>query len=52
MESNPKYKERKERKLEMYRQNGLKLIEVKDGHINNLEDYLMGQLVKFGYKPK
>ena len=52
MESNPKYKARKEKKLEMYRQNGLKLIEVKDEHINNLEDYLMGQLVRFGYKPK
>lgn len=52
MESNPKYKARKEKKLEMYRQNGLKLIEVKDEHINNLEDYLMGQLVKFGYKSK
>lgn len=52
MESNPKYKARKERKLGLYRQNGLRLIEVKDEHINNLEDYLMGQLVKFGYKAK
>lgn len=52
MESNPKYKARKERKLDLYRQNGLKLIEIKDEHINNLEDYLMGQLVRFGYKPK
>lgn len=52
MESNPKYKARKERKLELYRQNELRLIEVKDEHINNLEDYLIGQLVKFGYKAK
>lgn len=52
MESNPKYKARKEKKLDMYRQNGLKLIEVKDEHINNLEDYLMVQLVRNGYKPK
>lgn len=52
MESSPKYKARKEKKLDLYRQNGLKLIEVKNEHINNLEDYLMGQLVKFGYKPK
>lgn len=51
LESNPKYKARKEKKLDMYRQNGLKLIEIKDEHINNLEDYLIGQLVKFGYKP-
>lgn len=52
MESNPKYKARKEKKLELYRQNGLQLIEVKDEHIDNLEDYLIGQLVKFGYKAK
>lgn len=52
MESNPKYKERKAKKLDLYRLSGLKLIEVKDEHINNLEDYLLGQLVKHGYKPK
>lgn len=52
MESNPKYKARKEKKLEIYRQNGLRLLEVKDAHINNLEDYLISQLIKFGYKPK
>lgn len=52
MESNPKYKARKEKKLEIYRKNELRLVEVKDEHINNLEDYLMTQLVKFGYKPK
>lgn len=52
MESNPKYSQRKEKKLEIYRQNGLKLLEVKDAHINNLDDYLVSQLVKFGYKPK
>lgn len=52
MESNPKYKARKEKKLEIYRQNELRLIEVKDEHINNLEDYLISQLVKFGYKAK
>lgn len=52
MEGNPKYKARKEKKLELYRQNELRLIEVKDEHINNLEDYLIGQLLKFGYKAK
>lgn len=52
MESNPKYKSRKTKKLEIYRQNGLKLLEVKDEHINNLDDFLTAQLVKFGYKPK
>jgi len=52
MESDPKYKARKEKKLEIYRQNGLRLLEVKNEHINNLDDYLISQLVKFGYKPK
>lgn len=52
MESNPKYKARKTKKLELYRQSDFKLIEIKDEHINNLEDYLTGQLVKFGYKAK
>lgn len=52
MESNPKYKARKTKKLELYRQSDLKLIEIKDEHINNLEDYLTGQLVKLGYKAK
>lgn len=52
MESNPKYRARKEKKLELYRQNGLQLIEVKDEHVDNLEDYLIGQLVKFGYRAK
>lgn len=52
MESNPKYKARKTKKLELYGQNDLKLIEIKDEHINNLEDYLTGQLVKFGYKAR
>lgn len=52
LESNPKYKARKERKLEIYRQNELRLVEIKNEHIDNLEDYLMSQLVKFGYKAK
>jgi hypothetical protein len=52
LEGNPKYKARKEKKLEIYRQNELRLVEIKDEHINNLDDYLMSQLVKFGYKAK
>jgi len=52
MESNPKYKARKTKKLELYGQNDFKLIEIKDEHISNLEDYLTGQLVKFGYKAR
>lgn len=52
LESNPKYKARKEKKLEIYRQNELRLVEIKDDHINNLDDYLTSQLVRFGYKAK
>ncbi|CAG0946668.1 hypothetical protein ANRL1_03176 [Anaerolineae bacterium] len=52
LESNPKYRVRKEKKLEIYRQNELRLVEIKDKHIDNLDDYLMSQLVKFGYKAK
>ena len=52
LESNPKYKARKEKKLEIYRKNELRLIEIKDEHIANIDDYLMSQLVKFGYKAK
>ena len=52
LENDPKYKARKIKKLDTYRNNELRLIEIKDDHINNLDDYLMSQLVKFGYKAK
>lgn len=52
LEGDPRYKARKEKKLDIYRQNELRLIEIKDRDIDNLDDYLMGQLVKFGYKAK
>ncbi len=52
LENDPKYKVRKDKKLDIYRTNELSLVEIKDDHINNLDDYLMGQLVKFGYKAK
>lgn len=52
LENDPKYKARKEKKLEIYRKNELKLVEIKDEHISNLDDYLIGKLVKFGYTAK
>lgn len=52
LENDLKYKARKEKKLDIYRQNELRLVEIKDEHINNLDDYLMSKLVKFGYKAK
>lgn len=52
MENDPKYKARKEKKLNIYRQNELRLVEIKDEHINNLDDYLTITLVKFGYMAK
>lgn len=48
MEGNSKYRARKEVKLDIYRQNELRLIEVKDHHIENLDDYLTEALAKFG----
>lgn len=52
LEDDPKYEARKKKKLEVYRQNKLKLLEIKKQHIDNLDDYLTSQLVEFGYKPK
>ena len=52
LENDPKYRARKEKKLEIYRQNELRLVEIKDEHISNLDDYLISQLVKFGYTAK
>jgi len=50
MESDPKYVERKKRKLELYQKYELKLIELNDSDILNLDDYLPKKLLKFGIK--
>jgi hypothetical protein len=50
MESDPKYAERKKKKLELYKKYELKLIELNDSDILNLDDYLPKKLLKFGIK--
>ena len=47
LENDPKYLKRKERKLEIYKENNFNLIELKDVHLNNLDDHLPKMLRKF-----
>ena len=47
MENNPKYSERKRDKLKLYKDNNLRLIEIRDKHIDNLDDHLRQELKKF-----
>jgi hypothetical protein len=50
MESDPKYLERKKKKLEIYQKYDLKLIELNDSDISNLDDHLPKKLLKYGIK--
>jgi len=50
MESDPKYLERKKIKLEIYKKYDLKLIELDDNDIANLDDHLPKKLLKYGIK--
>ena len=50
LENDPKYAERKKRKIDIYRKYGLKLIELTDEDISNLDDHLPKKLLKFGIK--
>lgn len=50
MESDPKYMERKNAKLEIYKKYDLKLIELDDNDISNLDDHLPKKLLKYGIK--
>jgi len=50
MESDPKYLERKKVKLEIYRKYDLRLIELDDNDIANLDDHLPKKLLKYGIK--
>lgn len=47
LENDPKYRERKEKKKEIYKKYGFNLIELNDEHIQNLDDYLPKMLLKF-----
>lgn len=48
LEEQPKYLERKEKKIELYKKYGFNLIELKDHEVQNLDDYLPKLLLKFG----
>ncbi|MBV2183253.1 MAG: hypothetical protein KUL88_01745 [Rhizobium sp.] len=52
MENNPRYMERKQLKLRLYKDSGLRLIEIRDKDIDNLDDFLLQALIKFGYQVK
>lgn len=52
LENDPRYRKRKDAKLDLYRKNDLRLIELRDAHIDNLDDHLTDALVRFGYREK
>lgn len=47
LEKDSKYRERKDRKKEIYNKYGFNLIELNDTHIQNLDDFLPKMLLKF-----
>ncbi len=50
MESDPKYADRKKKKIEIYKKHDINLIELTDSDIQNLDDHLPKKLLKFGIK--
>jgi hypothetical protein len=50
MEGDPKYAERKKKKIEFYKKNEIRLIELNDNDIFNLDDHLPRKLKDFGIK--
>lgn len=48
LENDSAYNARRQTKTEIYRHHGLKLIELTDEHIRNLDDYLPKMLLKYG----
>ncbi|MBK9073946.1 MAG: glycerol kinase [Flavobacteriales bacterium] len=50
MEDDPKYADRKKKKLELYRKNEIPLIELAGDDINNLDDVLARKLLKYNIK--
>lgn len=49
-EKNKKYLNRKSKKLELYTKYALNLIQIYNKTINNLDDFLPKELLKFGFK--
>jgi hypothetical protein len=50
LESDPKYLERKKKKIEFYKKNDISLIELTDNDILNLDDHLPRKLKNYGIK--
>jgi len=50
MENDPKYMERKKKKIEFYKKNDIPLIELTDNDILNLDDHLPRKLKNYGIK--
>jgi hypothetical protein len=50
LETDQKYLERKQKKLEIYKKHEIPLIELNDHDISNLDDHLPKKLLKFGIK--
>ena len=50
LENDQKYLERKKKKIELYKKYELKLIELNESDISNLDDHLPRKLLKFGIK--
>jgi hypothetical protein len=48
MENDPQYRERKAKKIDIYRKYGFKLIELNDTDVANLDDVLPRKLLQFG----
>ena len=48
LEDNETYLKRKEKKIELYKKYNLNLIEIDNNTINNIDDYLPKELLKFG----
>jgi len=48
LEDDEKYIKRKEQKIELYKKYNLNLIEIDNNTINNIDDYLPKELLKFG----
>lgn len=46
-EENSKYLNRKNKKLKLYKENDLNLIEIDNKTINNIDDFLPRELLKF-----
>ena len=50
LENDPKYKERKQVKIDLYKKYDLNLIELSDKHVENLDDHLPRMLLKYDIK--